>query len=333
MKTSGRILLAAAIFLTALTCARGARFERRQYSCYMLSGNADELGYSPETADAWEVIPRAAGFLKTGEFMMASRQTSFMSAHTDSALYFRVECVHSGSGPVVTEFGEGDINLWQDEGIELFLVPEGSDIYHHFIINAVGAGWHGAWQSPAIQAWEQEPPFDWKTRPGREKGMYSIDIEIPFDVFGEKPESGARWLFNIARNDLSGTERTSSWSYLPAGFHAPSKFGELVFRDEHPDCAVREKEERKGMSYFGRALARRMRMLETWKGDFRRAMRGRYAGHEARAALDASEWIEDRAGSFEDMSVREADVMIRKSSVILAEMDALRARLLMEELF
>ncbi|MBO4513657.1 MAG: hypothetical protein J5746_12910, partial [Victivallales bacterium] len=166
-----------------------------------------------EFSDAcWQDVPWREDFttLKTG--VPAKEKTRFKILQGKSGLYLAVECQDS---KVQTEQRPHDGDVWCDDCIEIFVVPE-SEInvdhnvreYYQFVVNASGsmfenhikatignAKWNGPWR--AVSALNQN---GWQS-----------EIFIPFAAF-PNPE-GNVWHLNVGRENPD--VEISTWGRMP----------------------------------------------------------------------------------------------------------------------
>jgi len=74
-----------------------------------------------------------------------------------------------------------------------------------------------------------------------EKDAWVVEAAIPFKVIGKVPKLGDRWgiNFNRARGVVS---ELGCWSNTGGGFHAPGKFGQIIFQpfDEWLNAVLRK---------------------------------------------------------------------------------------------
>ncbi len=121
---------------------------------------------------------------------------------------------------------ERNQHSWEDESLELFILPAGAgeEAYLHIAANADGVvfaergtGGPANFDSTGIAA---------ATRKSRETGSWELELTIPRHLLG----SAAAWDFNFIRTVRVGdrTLEISSWSKLELGAHEPYNFGRLA---------------------------------------------------------------------------------------------------------
>ena len=172
---------------------------------------------------AWEKIPFATGFFRFQSQDYAFKQTSFGIGYlSDKALYVGFICMEPEMEKIKANCEDGDINIWTEDSIEIFLFPRGADNYYQFMVNAIGSRWNGKGQGPPYF-----PTWNWEARTYRGADFYSVELKIPFDVLGRIPELGETWRGNFCRNIYSPQDRATRWGR--GGFHDPESFAALIF--------------------------------------------------------------------------------------------------------
>jgi hypothetical protein len=150
--------------------------------------------------------------------------TRFRAVYDQTALYVGVECDRDPSHDPITRQAERDSAVFEDDCVELFLDPRfDRTTYYHFAFNSRGVqydadgynrGWDGAWRVACRVAAD----------------TWTAEVAIPFDTVKATPESGHLWGLNVCRNTWLGQERElTAWSDPGPTFHAPHRFGQLVF--------------------------------------------------------------------------------------------------------
>lgn len=193
------------------------------YPCYRLD--------SPPTVDGsiedatWQALPEAVGFhrLKTDRFA-CQKPTSFRIGWSADSLYLAVRCKEPFSRLLSPLTADGE-PLWDDDSIEVFLVPAGGD-YFQLIANTAGARWNGRTSGGSDKVWA------WTAKARIVGDDWCLEERIPFAVLGATPTEGDTWQFNVARNLTCGPaeERFSSWAPVKEGFADVAHFAALAFR-------------------------------------------------------------------------------------------------------
>ena len=203
----------------------------KQKRVYKVQAMAEPPVFDGETERdrAWEKIPLATDFIKMGstELFEERRQTQFRMAVTEDALYIGIMCLEPEGEKLSVKAKDGEVGIASDDGVEIFLFPEGADTYFQFMVGAKGARWNGR------DIFSPEMPLaDWQVNSFQEHRYYSVEIRIPFKLLGVIPEKGEVWRGNICRNVvLDGSRRSSCWSKQKLTYHDAENFGEFVFVD------------------------------------------------------------------------------------------------------
>ncbi|MFH1708153.1 MAG: CehA/McbA family metallohydrolase [Planctomycetota bacterium] len=118
----------------------------------------------------------------------------------------------------------GQVRLWTDDGVELFIDPTGRrKNYLQFLVNSAGF-WHsiGMGGRPAAAV-----PITVKA--GRREFAYLLEIAIPLTALGEDVSLSAPWAFNISRNRYGPPVGHCQWAFTAGTNHSPHLFGTLDF--------------------------------------------------------------------------------------------------------
>ncbi|MEN6545733.1 MAG: carbohydrate-binding family 9-like protein [Armatimonadia bacterium] len=218
----GRAFLAA-IAVSLLTTSLGLAQQPLAYPCYRLA--------APPTVDgsiddaAWQGLPEAMGFhrLKADGFAYG-KPTSFRIGWSGDSLYLAVRCREPFSRLIRPLTADGE-PLWDDDSIEVFIVPAGAD-YFQLIANTAGTRWNGRQSGGADKVWA------WTAKARIDGDDWCLEERSPFAVLGVTPKEGDTWKFNVARNLTCGPaeERFSSWAPVKDSFADVANFAALTFR-------------------------------------------------------------------------------------------------------
>jgi len=170
--------------------------------------------------------------------------------HDDTGLYVGVRCEEPLMDQVRTDALPGGGRVWTDDCVELFIDPRGRSrppgdgaAYAHLIVNAAGVRQDDLPGERAVTP-------QWRAVAHRGEDFWSVEIAIPFsDLEVSVPEPGQAWRINVCRSRLPRREATC-WSPTFHGFHAPERFGVLVFgepplRIAHLDTGFAEQAEQR----------------------------------------------------------------------------------------
>ena len=154
-----------------------------------------------------------------GTSSLTSKQTYFKIGYTPEALYIGVECEEPEVRKIKAKLKNGSIHICSEDSVELFLFPQGADNYYQFMINAIGSRWNGIGLGhPYFPLW------NWQAKTYQGKDYYSVEVEIPFEIFLTIPEKNEEWSGNICRNILTSGDRHATWAHLYGRFHEPNNF-------------------------------------------------------------------------------------------------------------
>ena len=174
------------------------------------------------TDPIWEQTIPLKNFFDASEGL--ENDTDVMVFNDDSNLYFYINCRQEE--PVKSEPRPKDGPAYADDSVEVFIDPKDGSTYRHFIVNASGSvldekgkdlSWNGA--ETALS--------------GKDDKGWHVILKVPFQDIGATPKAGTSWGMNFCRNRISRlytAKQYSSWAPMNGGsFHAPEKFGRIVF--------------------------------------------------------------------------------------------------------
>jgi hypothetical protein len=171
---------------------------------------------------AWKGVPEATGFFKLGGTYTRAKQTWVRAAWRDDAIYLAVRAYEPDIAQLKAGGTDGG-DLWSDDGIEIFVRPPGVNDFYHFILNSKGAR-RGAEVA--------EGNLNWQAKASSDTDSYTLEIRIPFAIFGRTPKAGEVWRGNFARNiftTISGGDKFTTWAPLKASFHEWQRFPRWKF--------------------------------------------------------------------------------------------------------
>ena len=192
----------------------------------------------------WKNIPfEAVGGIQMGK----TRQTTrFKMTYDNKNLYIGFNCTIPDDTIEIFAVGQ-DGPAWQQESIELFLGPGGTDEFFHLIFNPIANSRYDSVNSILIDS--LNPRFgtddkvwncDWEYKnfvDAKNKQWNSV-VTIPFKSLGvTMPKPGSSWSLNIAREhffiDYRNRKDIELYLWSPnletRGFSDRESFGELIF--------------------------------------------------------------------------------------------------------
>ena len=165
--------------------------------------------------------------------------TTVRAAWDDQWLYLAFECNEPTPDQMRLDVkADDDVSIWQDSGVEVFLVPglAGEDTYYQLIINALGHAYDTRYDRVNNES-KSYPSFNMGARIKTSKlgAKWIAELAIPFRAFGDvKRSDDVRWRLNLCRNRAIARQKSShySWSNVGRAFNRADRFGRVVFYDE-----------------------------------------------------------------------------------------------------
>lgn len=149
----------------------------------------------------------------------------------DQSLYLACRCELAPGTTPQAKAKTHDGEVYNDDSIEFFIWPDGSKSnYYQVVVNASGTCFDGKFTADPVSgarisgdnSWNPQ----WATAALQEKNAWTMEMAIPWQSLGIKPQGIKGLRFNICRNAVPGPYRYSSWAWLPkVAFHAPERFG------------------------------------------------------------------------------------------------------------
>jgi len=182
------------------------------YPVYPLSGSIALDGELNETG--WRGAPVGRDFLPlmSGE---PAQATHFRILYNEGGLYVGVTVFVDRTDRLRATQGDGG-HVWEDDSIEIFLLPEKEGKYHQFAVNSKGN--------------RSNTKMEVKTSVGRRS--YTLEMRIPFSSLGMNGAPGRPFFGNICRNTCTfGGIRYSTWAPVKYSFHETKNFAQFCFQD------------------------------------------------------------------------------------------------------
>jgi hypothetical protein len=141
-------------------------------------------------------------------------------------LYVAFHCQEPEMANIRIVGSQRDSDVYNGDVVEVFVsVSEEASEYRHFIVNPKNVQWDGkAPPSSNDRLWDAE----WTSAVEREKEAWTVEMAIPWNVLGGRPEPGSQRYVNLCRNRRPVGE-LSSWSPVTGSFQDPERFGTWVF--------------------------------------------------------------------------------------------------------
>jgi hypothetical protein len=173
----------------------------------------------------WQGAARFEHFVELDFSRLVPVQTQARAAWDDRNLYLAVTCLEPNVKGLRSYSTARDSAIWRDDCIELFLdANHDRQSYTHIIVNAKGGIFDR--QSPGDANWNGD--FTVVARIGADS--WSVEMAIPFAIFGVTPKQGMVWGLNLGRERYAAAKSPlSAWSATLGKFAVPERFGEVVF--------------------------------------------------------------------------------------------------------
>ena len=131
------------------------------------------------------------------------------------------------SSLLANHVGRDVTGIWDDDTVEIFLMPDGNhpEDGYQFIVNAAGAIWDGhrmlthcdeRWDAPHAEAVVQKNADSWQ-----------LQVTVPWRDFGLESRPNATWSVNFYRTRFAGGRREAyAWSPVRSDrYYQPEDFG------------------------------------------------------------------------------------------------------------
>lgn len=143
--------------------------------------------------DAWRSAPLISGFLDMKTKGEAAEETRVRVLYDDDCFYIGIDAMTEHAwGPLVTLAKTRDGAVWQDDSVEIFLVPPGKD-YFHWIVNSAGVFYDAGIRNSSFDS-----KAEVKARVGKDR--YTVEMRIPVKPLGvSKISEGELWKMHFTR--------------------------------------------------------------------------------------------------------------------------------------
>ncbi len=158
--------------------------------------------------------------------------------YDQSGLYVHCCCMENKMGQIKTAVKQRDGPLWNDDAIELFILPqEEGKAFFQFVINAAGVRFDSRRIPKPINVGDKtftvvEVDADWnpdyQVATQRSADRWQVEVFFPWEMLGGPPQKGATWRANFCR-DRAAVPEISSWSFTSGSFHNSDRFGRVHF--------------------------------------------------------------------------------------------------------
>ncbi|NOY79423.1 MAG: DUF4838 domain-containing protein [Kiritimatiellaeota bacterium] len=163
--------------------------------------------------------------------------------YTRDNLYLGIRCDEPLLPRVRDSIIRHDGKVWSENDLEIFFdVNNAAQDYHQICINTLGTLFDKSILGGKEVEWESKATV----AVGRTPTAWFAEIAVPFAALAPAlPEPGDVWGFNVCRvRTVAKPTEYTCWSPTFGGFHAPKRFGKLIFGGGF----VRSREEDHGAS-------------------------------------------------------------------------------------
>lgn len=171
-------------------------------------------------AGEWDRAAKLEGFFAAFDGKPAARPTTVLLGHDGFTLFVALVCGGQPNPSAADRPRDGAV--WEDDAVEVFLQPPSCRGYYHFVVNAAGQQYDAYAEGGLDASWNA----DWQAAVGRTGDGWVVEMAIPFGAVGGQP-SGL-WRMNFGREEAD-TKLATCWAPTFGGFHAPSRFGVVIF--------------------------------------------------------------------------------------------------------
>jgi cellulose/xylan binding protein with CBM9 domain len=171
----------------------------------------------------------ASGFRQcySSEHKVVEEQTSFKITYDAKNLYLQVHCDEPQIKNLKTTVTQRDGKLWNDDCVEIFISKEVKGRpYYQFIVNSAGALFDSSSRKGEKKGWNS----DTVVKVAKGSNWWGVLLAIPWIDLGIKDPDASQIRANICRTRrVTGGVQLSAWSPTEKGYHAPERFGYVIF--------------------------------------------------------------------------------------------------------
>jgi len=177
---------------------------------------------------AWQGAAHLTDFLRYRSDKPAVDQTEAWVTYDDQALYVAARLYTRTPDELKAIETARDASVWQDDCLEIFVDPQHthSECYQ-FVANSIGSQFDALLPGGGKgrgRAWNGT----WTVKTAVDKDAWLVEMRLPFEDFGRRPESGETWGFNVCREAPSSGE-LSFWTDTGGKFTRVRGLADLVF--------------------------------------------------------------------------------------------------------
>jgi len=224
-----RLILIACVVAPCSTIAvvQGAELgETRVYECMRMT--TPPVIDGKLTDACWQEASKSSQFVRVIKGPATIQQTEFQVVYDDAWLYLGVICLEPNPKAIQAIVRSRDVSsVMGDDAVEMFFRPDrNAPDYYQLSANSLGTRYDG-------KAFDASWNAEWQAVGSVGEDAWYLECAISFDSFGHFGVPGTVWGFNVNRDRAAGGDTEwSGWSDTMGGFHAPERFGQLVFGGE-----------------------------------------------------------------------------------------------------
>jgi hypothetical protein len=169
------------------------------------------------------------------------KETEAWVSYDNENLYIKIFCKEPAMEKLLAKKTKRDSGVFQDDSIELFIMPKpedasGHSTYYQIVINSMGAVYDAKFIHERFNHLHDQFK-NWSAnmniKINKNADSWELNVTIPFKDLGmTQPEKGKRIFMNICRNRLAGGKHElSCYAMLVRGkFHDPLSFWSMEFK-------------------------------------------------------------------------------------------------------
>jgi hypothetical protein len=163
-------------------------------------------------------------YLLGKEQKTAQVQTDIWCGYTDEGFYVAMECMEPQMDKLVKNPpGRSEMELWQGDSVEIFLMPPGDSMTRHFLLTAENLQGDYLEDSGAdTELWN----VLWQSAVCLGDDRWSVELFIPWKSLSLTGHEKGDWKANFIRTRWSANEFIS-WRHVNARYLEPQHFGTL----------------------------------------------------------------------------------------------------------
>jgi len=161
-----------------------------------------------------------------------SETTTAYLLYDNDNLYVAFFCAESRMAEIQSDISVPDGPVYEDDCVEVFLdVDHNQKKFYHLMVNPEGT----LYDAETVAGKTRLSNLKWRSRAqvgsASGKDFWTVEMAIPFDSMGVRPQNGTIWGMNLCREETPQKE-LSSWFPTVESFLDPALFGAVVFEGD-----------------------------------------------------------------------------------------------------